>query len=145
MNDSGAMMQSSVTENGMYFQTTVNTDFDTTVENIREALPGEGFGILTEIDFSGKMKEKLDADIPRCLILGACNPPFGLEAYKLEPWIGIELPCNIVVRQMEDGKVEVAMKNPALLVEFTGQEEIRPMSEEIKAKVRRILNSIASA
>ena len=136
------MMKNTVSENGFFFHTVVNTDFETTVENVRAALPLEGFGILTEIDFSGTMKLKLDKDIPNCLILGACNPAFGWEAYQQEPWIGIELPCNVVIRQLEDGKVEVAMKNPALLVEFTGNEVLRPMSEEIKARVRRVLGSL---
>ncbi len=144
MSENAAMMQNQFTENGFYFHTVVNTDFASTVENVRTALPEEGFGVLTEIDFSGTMKLKLDKDIPNCLILGACNPPFGWEAYQSEPWIGVELPCNVVIRELDNGKVEVAMKNPALLVEFTGNEELRPMSEDIKARVRRIMSVLAS-
>lgn len=145
MSTVGSMKVDAVKEVDYYFHTVVSTDFDTTVANIREALPPLGFGILTEIDFSGKMKEKLDKDINRCLILGACNPPFGYEAYVRDQWIGVELPCNVVVREMDNGSVEVAMKNPALVVEFTGNEELRPMSEEIKQKVRTFLNGIASS
>lgn len=143
MSEDMSMMESAVSTEGYYLHTTVTTDFSTTVEKVRAALKDEGFGVLTEIDFSATMKTKLDKDTPPCLILGACNPGFAWQTFQNEPWIGIELPCNVVVRQLEDGSVEVAMKNPALLLELTGNADLVPIGEELMPKVMRIMNAIS--
>ncbi len=138
-----ASMHNEITTNGYYMHTAVNTDFATTVENVRAALTDEGFGILTEIDFSATMKTKLDKDTPPCLILGACNPPFAWEVFQSEPWIGVEMPCNVVIRQQADGSVEVAIKNPGMLVEATGNAELTELGVELTARVIRVLEAVA--
>lgn len=143
MNDEAAAMHGHITENGYYMHTPVSTDFETTVANVREALQAEGFGILTEIDFSAKMKEKLDVDTPPCLILGACNPPFAWEVFQSEPWIPVEMPCNVVVRQMDDGSVEVAIKNPGILAEATGNDDLTDLGKELTDAVIRILEAVS--
>ena len=143
MSDEAASMHAHITENGYYLHTAVSTDFATTVENVRAALKEEGFGVLTEIDFSATMKAKLDKDTPPCLILGACNPPFAWQVFESEPWIGVEMPCNVVVRQLEDGSVEVAMKNPAMLVEATGNDELGDVGAELTARVVRVLENVS--
>ncbi|MCB1220052.1 MAG: DUF302 domain-containing protein [Planctomycetales bacterium] len=143
MNDEAASMHSHITVNGYYLHTAVSTDFETTVEKLRGILKDEGFGVLTEIDFSAKMKEKLDVDTPPCLILGACNPPFAWQVFQSEPWIGVEMPCNVVVRQMDDGSVEVAIKNPGMLVEATGNNELSQLGEDLTQAVVRILEKVS--
>ncbi|MCB1185560.1 DUF302 domain-containing protein [bacterium] len=143
MNDEAASMHSHITVNGYYLHTAVSTDFETTVEKLRGILKDEGFGVLTEIDFSAKMKEKLDVDTPPCLILGACNPPFAWQVFQSEPWIGVEMPCNVVVRQMDDGSVEVAMKNPGMLVEATGNSELSQLGKDLTDAVVRILEKVS--
>jgi len=138
-----AMTESSVEVQKYYLHTKVSTDFDTTVEMVRAALKDEGFGILTEIDFSATMKVKLDKNTPPCIILGACNPGYAWRAFEEEPWIGVELPCNVVVRQLEDGSVEVAIKNPAILLEAIGNENLVPVGEELMPKIQRIIEAIS--
>ena len=143
MSNENAKMEGSSMTDGYYLLTAVKTDFATTVENVRVALKDEGFGILTEIDFSATMKAKLDKDTPPCLILGACNPPFAWEVFQSEPWIGVEMPCNAVIRQLEDGSVQVAIKNPGMLAEATGNSELKSLGEELTARVERVLAVIS--
>ena len=141
--DHAHSMHSHITENGFYLNTAVNTGFDETVENLKAALKEEGFGILTEIDFQATMKAKLDQDTPPHLILGACNPPFAWEAFEHEPWIGVIMPCNVVVREMEDGSIEVSVKNPRFISEATGNSDLDEIGEELTARVIRVLEVVS--
>ena len=75
----------------------VDYSFEESVNRLREELPEEGFGVLTEIDVKATLKKKLDADFDKYIILGACNPPFAYRALQAEKDIGLLLPCNIVV------------------------------------------------
>lgn len=103
---------------------TIEGDFDTVVERTRAALQKHGFGVLTEVDVQATLKTKIGQDFRPYRILGACNPVMAHEALKMEPHVGVMLPCNVVVQQAEDG-VEVfavdpaasmrAIDNPALL------------------------------
>ncbi len=81
--------------------TTLDRPHDETVEAVREALSEQGFGILTEIDLAGALKEKLGVDIAPQLILGACRPPLAYAALQADPSIGALLPCNVVVRSLD--------------------------------------------
>lgn len=103
---------------------TVEGNFDAVLERTRAALQEHGFGVLTEIDVQATLKSKIDVDFRPYRILGACNPVMAHEALKMEPHVGVMLPCNVVVQQGEGG-VEVfavdpassmsAIDNPALL------------------------------
>jgi uncharacterized protein (DUF302 family) len=111
------------------YGTTVHPDlpFDEAVQAARAALAEQGFGVLTEIDVRATMKAKLDVDVPSQVILGACNPPLAHRALAIEPSIGLLLPCNVVVRETEDGTVVEAI-DPAVLVAFTGNEALEPIA-----------------
>ena len=85
-----------------YFNKITSLGFEEAIAVVTTELEKEGFGVLSEIDLQGKIKEKLDKDIPRYKILGACNPVFAFEALKAEPHIGTMLPCNVIVRDLED-------------------------------------------
>jgi len=95
-----------------YFSKTLSTRFDDAVQRTTEALKQAGFGIITEIDVKDTLRKKLDVDFRSYRILGACNPRLAYEALKLEDKIGTMLPCNVVVQQTADGKVEVAAIDP---------------------------------
>jgi uncharacterized protein (DUF302 family) len=90
----------------------ISGDFETIVERTRAALQKHGFGVLTEIDIQATLKAKIGEDFRPYRILGACNPVMAHEALKMEPHVGVMLPCNVVVQQIEGG-VEVFAVDPA--------------------------------
>lgn len=114
------------------YGTTLRLDrpFEEAVDAVRAALGEQGFGVLTEIDVRATMKAKLDVDMPSQVILGACNPPLAHRAMEIEPSIGLLLPCNVVVRETEDGTV-VEVIDPAVLVSVTGNEALEPIAAEV--------------
>ncbi|HET7116380.1 MAG TPA: DUF302 domain-containing protein, partial [Hanamia sp.] len=90
-----------------HFSKTVNDDFDTAVEKVTDELKKEGFGVLTQIDVQDTLKKKLDMDFRKYKILGACNPQFAHKALLAEDTIGTMLPCNVIVQDRGNGKIEV--------------------------------------
>ncbi len=96
-----------------HFTTTLDMPFDEAVEHTTKALADKGFGVLTQIDVSGTLKKKLDVDMPPYLILGACNPGYAYKALQMENKIGTMLPCNVLVQQNAEGKIEVSAVDPA--------------------------------
>ena len=125
------------------FGTTVDLPYDTAVARTREALAKEGFGVLTEIDVRATLKKKLDVDTRPYIILGACNPPFAYKALTAERDIGLLLPCNVIVYEADDpGKSVVAAMDPVEALSLTGNEEVRPIAEEVKARLTRALEAV---
>ncbi|CPR06610.1 hypothetical protein BN971_00816 [Mycobacterium bohemicum DSM 44277] len=125
--------------------TALHTSFDDAVVRTREALAAQGFGVLTEIDVQATLKAKLGHDMEDYLILGACNPPLAHRAIDANRQIGLLLPCNVVVRADpdHDGTVLVEAMNPAMLVEVTGEPALRPVSEEVTAKLQAAIASLS--
>ena len=105
--------------------------FDAVVERTRAALGEQGFGVLTEIDIAATLKKKLDADMRRYLILGACNPPLAHEAVTAEPGIGVLLPCNVVVAEDADGAIVVSGIDPNVMFSVVGRAEIEPIAQKV--------------
>ena len=141
--DSAAVALPDLIDNGGYYlSVSVETDFPATTENVRAALEHEGFGVLTEIDLQAKLEEKLGTQIPQYLILGACNPPLAHAVYVDEGWIGAMMPCNFVIREMGDGTVAVAAKNPLMLPVATGNPELEVAARELTAAVGRVLEAL---
>ncbi len=121
-------------------------DFQESCEEIRprleEALSREGFGILTEVDVKATFKAKLGKDVPAQWILGACNPPLAHRALSLEPDLGLLLPCNIVLRELEDGGTRVAAVTASDQFGLTGEPELAELAEEIDLRLGRVLDSL---
>ncbi len=124
--------------------TPLHTSFEDAVARTREALAEQGFGVLTEIDVKATLKAKIGQDMEDYLILGACNPPLAHRAVEANRQIGLLLPCNVVVRADPDhaGTVLVEAMNPGLLVEVTGEPELRPVAEEVTGKLQAAIDSL---
>lgn len=127
---------------GYGIATTVRGGVQETVGAVKEALAGQGFGVLTEIDLAATLKKKLDVDVPPQVILGACNPPLAHRAVQAEASIGLLLPCNVVVRGDASGTTTVEAIDPELLVGVTGNEELREVAEEAARRLRAALASL---
>ena len=126
-----------------YIQTTLAVPFDKAVERVKEALGREGFGVLTEIDMKETLKKKLNVEFRNYRILGACNPPFAWQALQAEERIGLLLPCNIIVQETPDGKVEAAAIDPAAAMETVGNPRLVGIAEQVKAKLTKMIASLA--
>jgi uncharacterized protein (DUF302 family) len=112
------------------------------IARTREALAGEGFGVLTEIDVQATLEKKLGVKRKPYLILGACNPPLAHQALEAEPSIGVLLPCNVDVFEGEDGATYVQAINPLVLFELVGRPEVKGIAEEVAARLRRVLEAL---
>jgi uncharacterized protein (DUF302 family) len=122
-----------------YFNTTVSGNFDSIVEKVTELLKNEGFGILTEIDIQKTLKNKLDVDFKKYKILGACNPPFAHLALKAENKIGTMLPCNLIVQELDDNKIEVAAINPMVSMQAVKNKDLENIAEEVSNKLKNVI------
>lgn len=120
----------------------VTTDFDTTIERVTEALDDEGFGVLTEIDVAATLKKKLDVDMPRYRILGACNPPLAHQAVSAIPEIGLLLPCNVLVREDEAGAVHVSFMDPESVLGMVDDEAVEPLAKTVKSKLEKVMGEL---
>ncbi|NMR21227.1 DUF302 domain-containing protein [Cellulomonas fimi] len=125
--------------------TTVTGGFDDIVEAVRAALAEQGFGVLTEFDLAATLKAKLDVDVARQVVLGACNPPLAHAALRAEENIGLLLPCNVVVRDGGEGRVVVAALDPAVMVEVTDNADLRAVADDAAARLRAALEAVSGA
>ena len=116
--------------------------FDAAVLSVTEELKKEGFGILTEIDVTATLKKKLDVDFRNYRILGACNPPFAYRALLAEPTIGIMLPCNVIVQELDDGIIEVAAVDPLASMQAIQNKELQIIAEEIQLKLKKVIEQL---
>jgi uncharacterized protein (DUF302 family) len=125
--------------------TSLRTSFTDAVSRTREALAGQGFGVLTEIDMKATLKAKLDQDMEDYLILGACNPPLAHRAVGIDRQIGLLLPCNVVVRTdpADEGRVMVEAMDPQVLVQVTGEAALQPVADDVSARLRAVIDELA--
>ena len=125
-----------------YIETSLSTDFDQAIAKVTEELKKEGFGILTEINIQATLKKKLNVDFRKYIILGACNPPFAYQALQSELYIGSMLPCNVIVMEGDDGKINVAAVDPEASMMAVENDKLRPVAHEIKKKLEKVINSL---
>lgn len=120
------------------FGVKVSYGFAEAIDKVTEALKTEGFGVLTEIDVKATLKKKLDIDRRPYTILGACNPTLANQAINAEPDIGLLLPCNVLVREEDDGKVSVMFMDPAAVLNLVDRAEIKPLAGQVRDKLLKV-------
>ncbi len=132
-------------ETGYGLNITVPIPYDQAVEETTAALKSEGFGVLTTIDVKQTLKQKLDKDFRRYVILGACNPPLAYRALTAETEVGLLLPCNVIVYETAAGESVVSAIAPlAAMAVVPGNNELSQVATEVDAKLRRVLNTLES-
>lgn len=115
--------------------------FEQAIEKVTEELKKEGFGVLTTIDLKETLKNKIDADIDKYTILGACNPNFAYRGLQAEQELGLLLPCNVIVYE-KAGKVYVSAMNPELMTSVSGNEDLSDMSKEVKEILEKVISRV---
>ena len=120
----------------------VDLTFDTAIQRVTEELQQEGFGVLTDIDVKATLKMKLNQDMPPYRILGPCNPPLAHRALTAEPSIGLLLPCNVVVREDDRGKIHVEFMDPNAVLELVNKPEIAQLAGEVRQRLERVMRAL---
>lgn len=127
------------------FSINLNNSFEDTITRVTDALKEEGFGILAEIDVKATLKAKIDVDRRPYTILGACNPPLAHRALEADPDIGLLLPCNVVVREEEDGSVTVAFMDPAAVLGLVDKPGIEELAGEVRGRLERVCEALRTS
>jgi uncharacterized protein (DUF302 family) len=125
-----------------YFNKKIVGSFDDIIEKTVATLKEEGFGVLTDIDVKATLKKKLDVEFRNYRILGACNPPFAFKALQAEDKIGTMLPCNVIVQEASDGKIEIAAIDPFASMQAVDNPELGEIANQIREKLKNVINNI---
>jgi uncharacterized protein (DUF302 family) len=125
-----------------YFNRILDVSYEEAIRRVTEELKKEGFGILTEIDVKATIKEKLGVDFRPYRILGACNPQFAHRALELEDKIGTMLPCNVIVQQLGEGKIEVAAVDPIASMQAVENAGLAEVARQVQGKLRQVIESL---
>lgn len=124
------------------FSVQIKGKFEDLIDKVTQELKKEGFGVLTEIDVQATLKEKLGVQGQPYKILGACNPPLAHRALQVDPDIGLLLPCNVVVRQDEEGSTTVAFMDPVSVLGIVGREELGELGQQVREKLERVRDAL---
>ena len=121
---------------------TIAQSFEEAILAVTEALKKEGFGILSQINITDKLKEKLGVEFKKYVILGACNPPLAYKALQLEDKIGVMLPCNVIVHETDSDEVEIASIDPIASMATVGNSALLPIAQEVSKKLKNAINAV---
>ena len=119
----------------------VDLSYEDAIVKVTEELKKDGFGILTEIDVKATLKKKLDVDVDKYIILGACNPGFAHQALQIENELGLLLPCNTIVYEKE-GEVFVSIMNPEIMSSVVDNEKLVEIANDVKNILQKVLDRV---
>lgn len=125
-----------------YFSKTLNVSYDEAVKLTNEALKTEGFGVISEINMHDKLKEKIGIDFKRYKILGACNPPYAYKALQAEDKIGTMMPCNVLVIEQGQNKIEIAAVNPIASMQAITNPSLGNIALEVTNKLKKVIDNL---
>lgn len=125
-----------------YYTKITDYGFDEAIEKVTEELQKEGFGVLTEIDVTATFKKKINVDFRPYRILGACNPHFAHQAIQAEEKIGTMLPCNVIVQQLDNGKVEVSAVNPMASMMAVKNDSLGDIASQVSNKLENVIKQL---
>ena len=125
------------------FSVTVAGSFDDVIEKTTAALQTEGFGVLTSIDVKATLKKKIDVERRPYTILGACNPVLANKAIDAEPDIGLLLPCNVLVREEDDGSISVSFMDPQAVLGLVEGDTVTALATEVRGKLKKVADQLA--
>jgi uncharacterized protein (DUF302 family) len=125
--------------------TTVRRPFGDTLAATRTSLVDQGFGVLTEIDMQATLKDKLDVDVLPQVILGACRPPLAYAALQVEPSVGLLLPCNVVIRALDEDTTVVETLDPTVIVSLTRNDALTSVAAEVGQRLAAVLDTVTQA
>ena len=125
-----------------YFNKTTDYAFEEAIEKVTAQLKEEGFGVLFRINMDETLKEKIGADLPRYTTLGACNPKFAFQALQAEDRIGLMLPCNVIIRELPDGKTEVSAIHALQSMLAVNNEKVKEVAARITQKLEKVIKSL---
>jgi len=126
------------------FNVTVSGSFNDAIDKVTAELAKEGFGVLTTIDVAATLKKKLDVDRKPYTILGACNPVLANQAINGEPDIGLLLPCNVLVREEDDGSITVAFMDPSAVLQLVDNDQVHELAGQVREKLMRVKEALAA-
>lgn len=127
------------------FSVQVDMAFEQAIDRVTEALKTEGFGVLSDIDVQATLKSKLGVEIRPYRILGACNPSLANQALDAEADIGLLLPCNVVVREDDQGKTIVAFMDPKAVLNLVDNPDVPALATEVRERLDRVKESLVGA
>lgn len=125
-----------------YYTKITDYGFDEAIEKVTEELQKEGFGVLTEIDVTATFKKKINVDFRPYRILGTCNPHFAHQAIQSEEKIGTMLPCNVIVQQLDNGKVEVSAVNPMASMMAVKNDALEDIASQVSNKLENVIKQL---
>jgi len=123
------------------YKRNITLPFSAAVEKTKKELTNEGFGVLTEINIKATLKNKIGAEYPECVILGACNPQFAYSSLMAENGISLFLPCNVVVQE-EGGQVSVSTILPRVLAKLIGSRKLSRISKTVEERLKKVVNNV---
>lgn len=126
------------------FQCTLNLSYEEAISKVTDALKAEGFGVLTSIDVQKTMKEKLNADFRKYVILGVCNPPLAHQALSARPEIGLLLPCNVIVYE-EGDQTMVSIIDPLSMMNFIQDSNLDGIAKEAYRRLQRVAATLENS
>jgi uncharacterized protein (DUF302 family) len=122
-----------------HFSKTMNMSFDDAVASTKEALKRHNFGVITQIDMQDIFRKRLSVDFRPYLILGACNPQLTYRALRADDKIGTMLPCNIVLQQQEEGRVEISAVDPVASMQAITNVEVSQVAQDVRSLLQRVV------